>query len=175
MTKKDWRASRVPKRKSKLLQPAPAPAHPEPEQPEEQWNLPPVPPRPPRMPMPLLVPVVQVQVPMWPVEVVNLPGQLYHPIPHQPIPHVMMREFPPASRLAHLHHGQVPFTRDVPSHQATRARYDVDGQVPFPRSVPRESLEREQTNTRKENAKSSVSRSELNAAIAMSMLDDVER
>ena len=181
MTKKDWRASRVPKRKPKLSQPAPAPAHPEPEpeQPEEQWNIPPVPPPPPQMPMPLLVPVVQVQIPMWPMEVVNLPGQLYRPIPHPSIPLVMMHEFSTASRLAHLHYAararyvdeQVPFTRHVPSESSHL--HHADGQVPLTRSAPNESLEKE--SIRKPNAKVSVSRTELNAAIAMSMLDDFER
>lgn len=164
MTKKDWKAGRS---KRKPAMPPPA-EHP---QPVAHHEIPAFQAGPPQIPVPLIVPVVQVQPimqPMWPVQVIDLPVQPYplirpqsHTLPTMsrfPIPQLMQKRALKPQSIYRSIHGQMPL-KDFPQGNPTK-------------KVRPQSSE-DTVTVLKQNVKVTLSRNELNAAIGISMLEDV--
>lgn len=163
MTKKNWKASRERKCKPKSMKPVASQTEVqmEPEQSEKQPSIPQLQPRAPQISVPVFMSIVPV--PMWPMQAVNLPGQPYCPIPPQRSNLEMMHQL--SSAREQYVDRQVPLARHIDTRtEPLKKACSID--------QPRAS--KDIVTIRKQNTKVPLSKSELNAAIAMSMLDEVE-
>ena len=124
MAKKDWKASRAPRRKSAQSQPAPSqsnsePEQPEPEkpdQPEQQYDIPQAQPLLSHIHLPVMMSFVPV--PVWPTQAqaINLLGRSHRPVPSQ-------RPFP------QMTHQLAPTQLNYASRQVALARDIIDRQL----------------------------------------------